>query len=655
MKKKKILLVLLVFIIAFFFFCDGNSDRALRDNYYVAINRDVLEENKLGDGEYSWSYFIEAQERVNNQTNEFVKKILVGEIDALEDNEIRVIQGVYQKALDMEKRNRDGIQALEPYLNRVWDVSTVSELVDSIIAIEQELRISLLTNVEVMADYKNNERNISYFVPVTFAFGASSDYIIDEDYMAYKAYLRRACVQLWKAYGRDTKEAREVVERVFLFYEDVSEHSKKASELEDIGSYYKIVTEDEFNNIFTNIDRDYLDELGFGGRESYSLVDKEQYQYLNDSLTEENLEVWKEVIVTKILSSYAEYGSSDYVQIVDNLNEALSGEQKEGTQDEQAIELVKNLFSSEIDAIYEEQVLNDEQVLEVEEMVLEIKKVYEKRLKNSKWLSEEARDKAIIKLEVMDVIIGADEEAINLEMAKNLEVSNKVLIEDVIEIRQIAWRKEREILDSGKKLNLISQSTVNAYYQPLDNSIVIPVAFFELVSEMDNYYEKLGTLGMIVAHEITHGFDGNGSQFDEHGNLNNWWNEEDKKAFQLLKDEVSEYYSKYEVLAGKYINGLKTVNENIADLGAVACISDIALDKGASDEEIMEMFSSFADIWASRETEDYMELLLLQDVHSPNQFRVNAVLSSNELFYQVYDIYPWHEMWIAKDERLSVW
>ena len=131
--------------------------------------------------------------------------------------------------------------------------------------------------------------------------------------MAYKAYLRRACVQLWRAYGKDSKEAREVVERVFSFYEGVSEHSKLASDLEDIASYYQLMTESDVLGMFTNIGVKYLSRKGLSDRDVYSMVDKGQYQYLNDSLTMDNLAVWKEVIVTKVLSSYASYGSSEYV------------------------------------------------------------------------------------------------------------------------------------------------------------------------------------------------------------------------------------------------------------------------------------------------------------------------------------------------------
>ena len=137
--------------------------------------------------------------------------------------------------------------------------------------------------------------------------------------------------------------------------------------------------------------------------------------------------------------------------------------------------------------------------------------------------------------------------------------------------------------------------------------------------------------------------------------MNNWWSDEDREVFKRLSDEVVDYYSSFEVIEGKHINGEKTVNENIADLGALACIVEIAKDNDASHDEFKKMFEAFASVWASRESEEYMELLLLQDVHAPNEFRVNAVLSSIEEFYQVYYIYPLNDMWISKNDRVMVW
>ena len=160
---------------------------------------------------------------------------------------------------------------------------------------------------------------------------------------------------------------------------------------------------------------------------------------------------------------------------------------------------------------------------------------------------------------------------------------------------------------------------------------------------------------MIIAHEVTHAFDANGSKFDELGNLANWWTDEDRSNYEKIQKEVIDYYNKYEVISGNYINGELTISENIADLGAVSCISGIAKEKKASSQEIRSMYASFASLWAEKSREEYTKLLLLIDTHAPNKYRVNATLSSTDLFYEVYNVSKDNEMYIPEDERLRVW
>lgn len=648
---KRKLLVVLVFLCFICFFSIGED--GLKDDYYLSINKSVLESKILEDDEYSWSYFLDAQDRVDNDVDNLVKDIISGNNSYFSDREVSSISGVYESAVNMGKRNSNGTCDLDIYLDRVWESRNIDELVKNIGFIENSLGIDIITNIEIMQDYNDNSKNIVYFTPVTYAFGASGDYMVNDDYMAYKAYIRRACVRLWKLYNYKGKNAREVVERVFSFYEEIANSSKSSIELDEIVEYYNIVSEDDINNLFSNVNNAYFKRKGISNQEYYSLVDMEQYKALMNSLINDNLEVWKEVIVTKILSSYASYLDSGYVEVVNSLSNDLMGNREELSDDDMAIDIVKGLFSGDISNLYSNSYLNDEEVSKIEKMFLDIKSSFKDRLNSNKWLSKEALKEALLKLDEMDIVIGSDNNSYNL--ALELDGISDSLVNNVIKISEFNREFNLERLNSGVKYTFIDQSTVNAYYQPLENKVVVPVAFLELVGKYDSYYEMLGTVGMILAHEVVHAFDGNGSLFDSSGNMRDWWSIEDKNTFMELKSKVSDFYSKYEVIDGKYINGDKTVNENIADMGAMECIVDIARKNDASDKEFKIMFSSFANIWSSVEKDEYMRLLLLQDVHAPNRYRVNAALSNIEEFYQVYNIYPWDDMWISNDDRVLVW
>ena len=649
---RKIFYIIIGIILFSLFIYYLNVDLDLKDNYYLAINKEVID-NKRKENIDSFSYFIEAQDRVLDNVDLIVKEILEDKDNILSDKEVSTIKGIYNKVIDIDKRNNDGIKDLESYINKVFGVENVDELVDVIILVENDLGIDLLSNIEVMEDYSDNSRNIIYLYPVTYSFNVSSDYIVNDDYMTYKAYIRRACVELWKAYGYSDKDARRVVGDVFDFYEKVSNESLLNSDLSEIDSYYNIISEDDLNSLYSNTLGKYLYGRGINNY-VYSIVDMGQYKYLNDSLISDNLSTWKYVVITKILSSYASYGSSDYLNVVNNLNKAILASDKDDGLEKQAIDIINGMFSSEVDRLYQSKYLDSDTAREIEDMFFCIKDVFKIRIKNNKWLSESAKEMALLKLDNMDIIIG-EGDTLGYNIASGLEVSDDSLIKDIININKLIRNDDLERLKTGEKRNLISQTTVNAYYQVLDNSIVIPISFFTLIEDYDSYYELLGTMGMIIAHEVTHAFDGNGSKFDYLGNLNNWWNESDYDNFKKLKNSVSDYYSKYEVLNGKYIDGEKTVNENIADLGGVSCIVDVAINNDASEDDIKLMFSSYARMWASYYSDDYMKLLLLQDVHSPNEFRVNAVLSSIDEFYDIYNVYFFNDMWLDKEKRVLVW
>ena len=657
MRKKWIFfLIIFLLVVGILFVYYDQKDYAFKTDYYEAVNRDTLSVNHLENADYMWSRFTEAQEKSDDMVAKIIENIVSLDNNGLSNQMANNIRITYQKAMDMDFRNQNGMRDLDFYLNMVFESSSILELKDILIRIENELGIDLLANIVVESDYVDNEKNIVYFYPVTFAFGVNSDYIVNPDYMTYKAYLKRACVQLWEVYGYDVKEAREIVNRIFDFYEEVGNHSKLASDLEDISSYYQLISQDDFFRVYSNIDgKEYLKERGISNLESYSIVDLGQYQYVNDSFIESNLELWKEIIITKVLSCYAIYGSSEYVDIVIQLNQSLLGGTADDTVKEQALDIVKGVYSEEIDFVYEKEVLDHKQEKLLREMFLELKEYYAKMLRNNDWLQQETINKALEKLDKMEVFIGLNGEDVNKDTSLFELSYDSSMIKDVIQIQQAKREYELSRLASSKKGVEVSQSTVNAYYQPLSNAIVIPAAFVYLLDQEDHYYERLGSIGMILAHEITHGFDGNGSQFDLNGNLHLWWQEEDFEAFSKLQKKVIDYYSQYEVLKGKYINGEKTVNENIADLGALSCIVGIAREKGASNQEIRQMFTSFAEMWISQESDAYMELVLLQDVHAPNKYRVNAVLSSMDDFYEVYGVHWWNDMSILQQNRIHVW
>ena len=657
--KLKYLLTCLVIVGLVGVACLFGHEDILRDDYYMAINEDILMEEHIKDGEYTWSTFTESQEKSDEVIEKLVDEMMTNGNSLIDSDTRNNMKIVYQNALDMNSRNQLGIKPLKKYLNLVFQSKNVNELIDNVILVENELGVDIFTSMVIEADYINQKRQIVYFYPMMFPFGVSVDYFVDPDYMTYQAYLKRGMVQLFQLYGYDKTTARKLAKEQVEIYEKIGDHSKMSEEFVDIKNYYQIIKKEDLMKQFSHLDiKNYLEKKGVLDEEYYSVVDLEQYQFIDSLLTDDYLEFWKHFILVRILGDYAIYSDSSYSKVIEDLNQDLMGiDDNTGTIEDKARDIVVSFFQTEFDLIYQKQVMTSEKEEYIEELVEEIRGSFLRILEENDWLDSKTKMFAKEKIEKMKLMIGEDYNFHLLGQNYDCDSFQEggSLIENVISAQKVQRIYELGRLDSDQKNDAISQSVVNAYYSPLDNSIYIPASVAFLFDINGDYYENLGSIGMVIAHEMTHGFDSNGSQFDEEGNLHDWWTDEDKRQYEKLKKEVEEYYSNFEVLNGKYINGNLTVNENIADLGAIACLVELAEHKGASKHSYQQMFSSFAKFWVSQEKEEYLELLLLEDNHAPNQYRVNAVLSSTDKFYEVYDINVWNGMYISSDERVRVW
>jgi putative endopeptidase len=646
---KNIKYLIIITLIFFITGCTQTKELTIKDDYYTYTNKELLKENKLKKGEYIWSTFTSAQDEVNKEVDETIKKLISTNINPN-------LNIIYNQLLDDTTRNTNNLSSLEPYLEKIDSSSNIKEFITNSIFIEDTLNIDIFTNIKIDSDFKDNTQNIAYFYPITFDFGTNSDYYINEDYISYKALIKQYGLKLLKQYGYDKAKAREISTNITNMYINIASNSKLSSDLEDISNYYNIITKDDLQKIYTNIDINYyLKEKGLSNETKFSIVDINNYKSLNKYLTNDNLSLLKEYVKLKILENYAIYLSDNYANLIYELNNKISSTTKDNdTKEDKANNIIKNIFTYDIDKYYQENYFSKKEKEYIEKMIKDILSYYEKDINSLNWLSNQTKDKAKLKLKNMTINIGLEENYPTYSNKYNLSSSNS-LVDNIIKIGNTISQYELTKLETNKKEQQLSQTTVNAYYNPSDNSINFPVASSKLFNIKKTYYQNLGSIGMVIAHEITHAFDSNGSKFDEFGNLSNWWTKKDYNNFQKLQQKVIKYYNKYEVLDGLYIDGKATVNENIADLGSISCITNLALNRNATTRDLKQMYKSLSNMWATTTTEEYQKLLLLQDNHAPAKYRVNATLSSTNTFYKVYNITKSNDMYIPEKQRITVW
>ncbi len=644
MNKKYIIILLLIIIILS---SKSLSNNELKDDYYNYINKDILTKHKLKDNEYTWSIFSSMQEKVDKRRDTIINNLISNK----NNSNLNIL---YSSIMNTSIRDKEGLTPLKKYINKIDNSTNIEEYINNAIEIENTLNIDIFTNIHIDNDYKNTSKNIIYLYPITMDFGANADYYINPDYMSYKALIKQYGIKLLKEYGYDKKKSREISNNITNMYIDISNNSKLSKDLEDISSYYNIITKEELQNIYTNLNiNNYLNSKNIK-ETKFSIIDINNYKTINKYLTNNNLSLLKEYTKLKILENYSPYLSENYSNIIYELNNKLSGINKsKDTKEDIANKIIYNYFTNDIDKQYKDKYLTKEEYKYIENMIKEIINYYYNDIDNLDWLSNKTKEKAKTKLKNIKINIGMQDNN-NYSKYYNLKENNS-LTENIISIGNTINNYEISKLNSNKIEVEIPETTVNAYYNPKDNSINFPTASLTLFDINNNYYENLGTIGMIIAHEITHAFDSNGSKFDEKGNISNWWTNKDLNNYKKIQKKVINYYNKYEVINGIHINGRRTVNENIADLGAISCISNIASSKHATNNELKKMYTSLAKMWVTISTPEYESMLLLQDTHSPNKYRVNAPLSSTELFYKTYNINILNKMYIPKKDRVKVW
>ena len=655
-----IVLVIALLVAGFFLLFNNKKEEKqekrpnLQDDYYESIN--------YGSINYP---FIDAQRNVTTNLMMLIKSI-ESDTTFTNENYINFIE-LYD---DKEGREQAGIEALKPYFEEIDNASNLDEFTDIMLKVDYDLGVTSLLNWELGPNLYDTSQSLIIFEPVvledfktfTLVDGMPSglEFFTSEEYSKYKETFVKARIEFLKLYGYDEEKATQVSNDINEFAKVLQDKSISINELHgNITKYFKLYSKSDIDNTFHNLPIDkFLSKYNISDNDRFAVIDEGHLIELDNYYTEEHLPVMKEILKVLILERVASINSnSEYLKVFADCYTSLTGEAVNGIQIstfyEQMI-LKPKLMGSYLNIKYDEKFFTEVEKLEIVELINKVKDQYKEVINSSTWMSDSTKQEAIKKLDNMKVNVGfvqRKEYPVDAKLIKKDE--GGTLLGNYILLKQ----------DESSKIALkindvyypeVSHFMVNAYYNQTDNSINFPSSFREMYRDITDKYEIYGYAGAVVAHEISHAFDSNGSLYDEHGNLNNWWTDEDKAKYDELKQAIIDYYSNYEVL-GLKVNGEHTVPENIADLGGVKTILSIMESENASKEDYIKFFEAYAKLWNQKVNKAELEVAILSDNHSPNKVRTNAVLSSMDKFYEVYDIKESDKMYVAKDKRVSLW
>ncbi|MBO6126808.1 MAG: M13 family metallopeptidase [Clostridia bacterium] len=632
------------------------SKMRLQDDFYTSVNESWMKNAKIPEGEVMYGTINQVSEINEKNILNILKELSsVQETQNKKGTAEQKLADFYKSVIDLESRNKQGVNPIKKYLDLYDNAKNLVELWEADFSVFNETGRSCLVSAGIDIDAKDSNKNILKIIGLTSHLRKHT--IDSED--AQKAY-EKFITRLLELSGESKEKAQLDAKEITKLEKILSDSTLEAQELYDIDKTYNMFNIEELSELYPNLNISrVLENMGFKNVKSVKISDvnkfKKSYEYFN----EKNFDILKLYAKTRVLIRYGRYLSQDFTDALDEVNKALFGIKGKMSIEKKAVRAVSGWLEDDLGKIFVQKFFSEDAKKDIENLILKIKSSYKEKIKNATWLSEKTREKAIKKLDTMKLKIGYPEKwSDELDKAdiKNYEDGGSYFANICEMQKKLMQRRNKELDEPVDKTKWqMSAYEVNAYYEPQNNEIVFPAGILQSPFYDINAPEEqnMGAIGAIIAHEISHAFDSVGSKFDENGNAVNWWTDQDRENFKKRCEKFVNAYDNLEISEGVKNNGKLTLFENIADVGAVSCMLDILSKKENPDYK--KFFESYATTWRMIASPEIIKQLSKTDVHSANKIRTNRTLANFEEFYEAFDIKSDDKMYVAPEDRVSLW
>ncbi len=580
------------------------------------------------------------------------------------------LSNLYKLAMDSTRRDEEGVKPLMPIIEKMEAAKTV----DDLFAIQLELAPTGDNEFFVAylaADERNATQNIVNVGQGGITLG-QKEYYLDTDTAttsvreAYKKHI----VRMFGMFGFDKETSQRKMENVMKVETALARVSKSSAELRDPIANYNKMTLAEFKSRYPNtkfeeamnatgIKSEYLQEIVVGQPEFLDGV--------NSLLAKITPDEYRDYMEWGQIMSAANYLSSDVVEAqFDFFGRTMTGRKENHPLWKRATGQVERMMGQTLGKMYVERFFPAESKERMLKLVANLQESLAERIKAQTWMGDSTKANALDKLNSFYVKIGYPDKWIDMS-ALNID-PEKSYYENVVECHRFwnAWDIE---VHAGKPVDkdewYMYPQTVNAYYNPTTNEICFPAGilqppFFD--PEADDAF-NYGAIGVVIGHEMTHGFDDSGRHYDKDGNLNEWWTESDAANFSERANKYAEYFSDIKVLPDLNANGQLTLGENLADHGGLQ-VAFFAFKNATKDAPLPDIdgftpeqrfFIAYAGLWAANITEEAIRRQTMSDPHSLAEWRVNGALPHIDMWYDAFNVKEGDKMFVPKEERLPLW
>ena len=628
----------------------------MQDDLYMAVNGEWLETAVIPEDRPTTGGFSILDQEVEQLMMDEFRAFAAGEKTS-DIPEMKYAVALYKKVLDTERRNREGVAPALPFLEKLREIKTVEDL-NARAAELLLMGVELPLRMGVSEDMGNAER---------YCFLVAGPELILPD-TTYYAEDNETGKQLLGLYaGMAAKvlaftplseaERKQYLDDALAFDALAAKQVKSMLEWADYVKCHNPMPIDEVAGYAAPLDvkKILADLYGEKAPETLIVYEPRALKEFNTFFSEEKLPLYLHWAYVQTLLKATAFLSEELAALGKTYSRALKGIEADPSLEKQAYQITSEMYSEPIGVYYGRTYFGEEAKKDVVDMVKKIIETYKLRMARNSFLAEATKEQAIKKLSTIEIKMGYPDE-IKPRWSALVFDENESLLPIMITLNAINLKDNLDRLPKPVDRTewVMPGHMVNACYNPSANDITVPAAILQkpFYSIHQKPEENLGGIGAVIGHEISHAFDNNGAQFDEHGNLKNWWTEEDYKAFQALTRDMIEQYDGIEFHGGK-VSGELTVSENIADNGGVGVTLEIV--HGLPDPDFRAYFINWARIWCKKAKEEYIQLLLASDVHSPAELRANMTPRNFPEWYEAFGVTAADKMYIAPEKRISIW
>lgn len=654
---------------------DKNADKGLslaemdttvrpQDDFYNYVNGTWAKTAKIPADKPTWGSFHILREKTDENCLLILDNLL--KENFAQGTEGQKIKDLYESFIDWKKRDAEGLKPIEGLLTKIDNIKTLADLQKYLEEVTPEGENPICA-WGVYADMKDSNMNTVYLG--NFSIGMGRDYYQKDNkenteaLQKYQDYV----MAIFKVLKDD--KAAEKAKQMVNFERSVAKLMLTNEEDRNPNLSYNPQTMAELSKLVKNINLPQLLKNVGVNTDKVVVSEIRLYKQYDKFINEKNLPLIKDYLKYQLVADNASNLTKELDELSFNFySKELQGQQEQRPMNKRALSVINGILGEAFGKLYVEKYFPPKAKEEMVTLVDYLKKSFAQHIKDVTWMSDATKEKALAKLNKFTVKVGYPDKWEDYSKLTIEPAAKSVYYTNLQRVNEWAYQKSLEKV--GKPVDKtkwgMSPQTVNAYYNPLYNEIVFPAAilqppFFNFEADPA---VNFGGIGAVIGHEMTHGFDDSGAEFDGDGNLQNWWTPEDKKNFENATKALAKQYDQYEPVKGVFVNGTFTSGENIADLGGVNIAFDALQmylkDKGNIDKisnftQDQRFFISWGTVWRTLSTDKYLTNQVKTDPHSPGYFRSFGPLVNVDAWYKAFDVKEGDKLYKKPEDRIKIW